>query len=774
MRWSVEVTRVGTSEVLDELCLEAAHWQQALKRAREIRGEGASLEGLSVDALDEGCRAIDAASALRFEVTRVADDAPLIESSSQGSRPASKDEASEDSAGPGFASRRSIDRSSSRRSIGEAKASTAGTARDDAATRPSTTGVSRVAARPATSPVAARPSMAFGAKAKAAPLARMSDAEAPNTPPAGTQVRAARAAAGDEVRADETAAAIPNEDARYELVSSRTSPSTPRMPVAHHERSFGLKATMSTRELETFLTERLADLRAELVGARAGNVIDLAVFPEVFEGRPSAPPLMTLRWCDWRENREIAVDPYGAHEESFADAAPAPVEPAARPAPTKKEAPVEARRPLPSKPVPEPAAEPEEDVPAATPAAEETQRKKVLPKALPKAAPRTASEMPPPGGRAATASTVPKEPVKPAPKAPEEADANAGKQLTAKRPLGVRAPLGARPSTAGAAARPGPVAGSKPAGATRVAGGQDIKPTVAGTTSSGRTSSTSEDDADGSDDDDGPASSRADQERLSRRSILTFDEAPRASQPGSCRVVSASAGGFERTAAVSSRSAPSPEGRALSREEKEARHQSARARASTVPPPGVRAGKRVSGDQLLADLFELMSELHYLSDALEGAAHVLAVALEKLPSDVGMVSLFDLDRREYVVVRQTGGKRSALLLRGPETAPITAQAMRTKKPALVSDGFELPDSLDVRWQETGVDPQSYLCGPVEMAGRTLGLVELLNPRDGRDFEAGDANALGYICSQYAEFLDKHGVMLDPDAILVASDVGARR
>jgi hypothetical protein len=104
MRWSVEVTRVGTSEVLDELCLEAAHWQQALKRAREIRGEGASLEGLSVDALDEGCRAIDAASALRFEVTRVADDAPLIESSSQGSRPASKDEASEDSAGLVFAS----------------------------------------------------------------------------------------------------------------------------------------------------------------------------------------------------------------------------------------------------------------------------------------------------------------------------------------------------------------------------------------------------------------------------------------------------------------------------------------------------------------------------------------------------------------------------------------------------------------------------------------------------------------------------------------------
>jgi len=169
-----------------------------------------------------------------------------------------------------------------------------------------------------------------------------------------------------------------------------------------------------------------------------------------------------------------------------------------------------------------------------------------------------------------------------------------------------------------------------------------------------------------------------------------------------------------------------------------------------------------------------MSELHYLSDALEGAAHVLSVALEKLPSEVGMVSLFDLDRCEYVVVRQTGGQRSALLLRAPEAASFPAQAMRTKKPLAVNDGFELSDKLDVRWQEPGADPQSYLCGPVEMAGRTLGLVELLNPRDGRGFEAGDANALGYICKQYAEFLDKNGVNLDPDAILAVSDVGARR
>jgi hypothetical protein len=61
-----------------------------------------------------------------------------------------------------------------------------------------------------------------------------------------------------------------------------------------------------------------------------------------------------------------------------------------------------------------------------------------------------------------------------------------------------------------------------------------------------------------------------------------------------------------------------------------------------------------------------------------------------------------------------------------------------------------------------------------MGGRTLGLLELANPRDGGAFEAADGNALTYIAKQFAEFLDSHGVLLDPDAVLAAAEVNARR
>jgi DNA-binding transcriptional MerR regulator len=53
----------------------------------------------------------------------------------------------------------------------------------------------------------------------------------------------------------------------------------------------------------------------------------------------------------------------------------------------------------------------------------------------------------------------------------------------------------------------------------------------------------------------------------------------------------------------------------------------------------------------------------------EGADFVLGLTLEKLPSEVGLVSLFDINKREFIVVRQAGGPRSALCQRQSERSP---------------------------------------------------------------------------------------------------------
>lgn len=184
-----------------------------------------------------------------------------------------------------------------------------------------------------------------------------------------------------------------------------------------------------------------------------------------------------------------------------------------------------------------------------------------------------------------------------------------------------------------------------------------------------------------------------------------------------------------------------------------------------APRPASGKGPRLASDELLTDLFEAMAELGFLEDAFSGADFVLAAALEKLPCEVGLVSLFDMSRREYVVVRQVGGKRSALLMRLSQAAKVPLSAMRYGRAITVDDARRTRDPLDHRWEQMGVQLRYLLCAPVELDGRYLGLVELANPKDGKPFRESDGHAFTYVGQQYAEFVAARGVIVDPEAVL---------
>ena len=179
----------------------------------------------------------------------------------------------------------------------------------------------------------------------------------------------------------------------------------------------------------------------------------------------------------------------------------------------------------------------------------------------------------------------------------------------------------------------------------------------------------------------------------------------------------------------------------------------------------VEAGRRVTGDDLIGELFEACGDLQFARDSLEGADFVLNLALEKLPSEVGMVSLFDINRREFVVVRQAGGPRSVVLSRLPERAGLAHAAMRKKAAIVVADARKEPRALDDRFRSLGVEQRSLMVAPVEQSGRYLGLIELLNPVDGRAFTESDGNALTYIGEQFAEFVAERGLLVDPETVL---------
>src|SRR5438093_972919 len=76
MRWQVEVSNIG-KDGHDPYTVEADSWQRALQAARKLRGDESPMSGFSIELLTDGCRAVDPAARVRYEVKRAKDDAPL-------------------------------------------------------------------------------------------------------------------------------------------------------------------------------------------------------------------------------------------------------------------------------------------------------------------------------------------------------------------------------------------------------------------------------------------------------------------------------------------------------------------------------------------------------------------------------------------------------------------------------------------------------------------------------------------------------------------------
>jgi hypothetical protein len=60
---------------------------------------------------------------------------------------------------------------------------------------------------------------------------------------------------------------------------------------------------------------------------------------------------------------------------------------------------------------------------------------------------------------------------------------------------------------------------------------------------------------------------------------------------------------------------------------------------------------------------------------------------------------------------------------------------------------------------------------VQNHGRYLGLIELVNPQDGKPYTASDGHALSYIGEQFAEFMANRTIDLDPEHVLAGLEAG---
>jgi hypothetical protein len=191
-------------------------------------------------------------------------------------------------------------------------------------------------------------------------------------------------------------------------------------------------------------------------------------------------------------------------------------------------------------------------------------------------------------------------------------------------------------------------------------------------------------------------------------------------------------------------------------------------REAALPSP---AARRRHGEDLIGELFETLHDLHFMVDVVSGAEFVLRVLHETLPTEAALVHIFDMNRRQFVVVRAAGPAASgALMFATPDKDSFFSQLMRRSAALAVDGGGNDQDAVrGGRWQAAGLDAvRAVLCGPVKLGGRYLGVVEVANPPGDEPFTAAETNALDYICKQLAEFLANRPIVIEPDLVLKRS------
>ena len=161
-----------------------------------------------------------------------------------------------------------------------------------------------------------------------------------------------------------------------------------------------------------------------------------------------------------------------------------------------------------------------------------------------------------------------------------------------------------------------------------------------------------------------------------------------------------------------------------------------------------------------------MHDLHFMSGVADGAEFMMAAIESIVPCEGVLIHVFDINTRQFVIVRAKGpGTMDVLLKRTPDSEPFVNSVMRRRGSLAIHDVAKDPRILGERWEVLRVKPERALCGAVRQGGRYLGLLEVANPLGDAPFHQTEQNALDYVCQQFAEFLVNRPIVLDADVIL---------
>jgi hypothetical protein len=762
MRWNVDLSSIGSEQPPQRYCVEAEQWQKALQRVRSLRGDEGTLGSFSIELLDDGYRAIDPLTRTRFVVTRAADDAALSEQPKVvpeeapaaklgGARSAGGEPDNANGAPPARASNRGA--RPSERGRNRRNAAMGGpTIPTDPVPRPNSSTPAQGASpslTPVTPLVPSRPMQAETA------FERMTGGSAVPLP---TEVTS-RADAPTQILGE------------FKIVARRNEDPTPSSPLTYREVGIVVPPTTSLADAEAIARAQLTIVQNAIGGAPKGRYVQLAIFDYEYSGKPSkGPPILTLTFKDWRGDAPDVRFP----KRDGVTAGPSSLPPRSLP--------------------------PSTAAVSMTPSTTRSQESSLIAEQMMSVdsiasdpSRTTKPTMTQPGDAFAdTTVVIPREEIQ-----TEVAPATKADAIRPSPVVDVGSPDPPLDRTAAAStlasaapAVPAPTPSELRRGAADMAGDDDLtmvkdsrpppeSPEVVEIVIPVASAL--------------PRASTPPPAAPIRTPSVPPPATPSVPPPATPSVPPQAAPSVPPPAAPSvpppaAPSVPPPQpAQPTSPSQKPSSRTLADGTAkwadlvkesapppSRLPPAGliVRAPKptRKGGDELISDLFEACSDLAFVHDPLEAAEFVADLVLESIPSLAVLVSFFDINTREFVVVRQavTNGPGEDLpnvvLTRASEFTPSIARTMRGGR-SVVATGAECSVvTTDARWSALGVVPDAMISAPVEFGGRFLGLIELCNPLDGGPLSESDGHALTYVGEQFAEYLAQREISVDPDYV----------
>jgi len=171
---------------------------------------------------------------------------------------------------------------------------------------------------------------------------------------------------------------------------------------------------------------------------------------------------------------------------------------------------------------------------------------------------------------------------------------------------------------------------------------------------------------------------------------------------------------------------------------------------------GVPAAPRANVEDLLAEVFERVQEIHSKPTADDALAFVLDLALEKVPAESGSVF-----RADYAT-----GDLSFAVARGPKAKELLAAKIVVPAGSGIA-GFCSMEGVSLAISDVDKDPRHYravvdkvdydvtslACAPMMTHGRSFGCVQLLNKKGSHTFADHEIGIISYLAHQAALYLN---------------------